>query len=194
MLRLKKYILFFFLLGCLPVLADSQDGKERLSSVLAKLNTVESLRASITINGTLTGTLSYKNPYQLHVRWNDGRILSSNGKVLWFYNPDSGISGRQDLKGVSGGLAGLFSGYETVTLSGRTFRLLSNDKKMNEIIFIVNENDMPRLIKMKKKDSEDVTEIALSGIATNLGLGTGLFNFQPPTSSQIVENPLNQKE
>lgn len=194
MLRLKKYILFFFLLGCLPVLAESQDGKERLTSVLAKLNSVESLRASITINGTLTGTLSYKNPFQLHVRWNDGRILSSNGKVLWFYNPDSGISGRQDLKGVTGGLTGMLTGYETVTLSGRTFRLLSNDKKVNEIIFIVNENDMPRLIKMKKKDSEDVTEIAFSGIATNLGLGTGLFNFQPPTSSQIVENPLNQKE
>lgn len=88
----------------------------------------------------------------------------------------------------------MLSGYETVTLSGKTFRLLSNDKKINEIIFIVNENDMPRLIKMKKKDTDDVTEIAFSGIATNLGLGTGLFNFQPPTSSQIVENPLNQKE
>ncbi|GBF48579.1 outer membrane lipoprotein-sorting protein [Leptospira ryugenii] len=172
---------------------QAQDGRERLNAVLAKINSLETFRATVTINGTLTGVLSYKNPFQLHVRLNDGRIISSNGKVLWFYSPDTSVSGRQDLKGGSAGLAGLLSGYETVTVSGRTFRLTSPSKRYSEIILIVSDNDLPRVIKMKR-DDEEITEIAFSGIATNIGLGTALFNFQPPTSSQIVENPLNQKE
>lgn len=85
------------------------------------------------------------------------------------------------------------SGYENVSVSGRTFRLTSNTKRYNEIILVVSDNDLPRVLKMKRSD-EEITEVAFSGIATNIGLGTGLFNFQPPTSSQIVENPLNQKE
>ncbi|WP_425460616.1 LolA family protein [Leptospira idonii] len=176
-----------------PLGITAQDGHDRLNSVIARLNSLESFRATVTINGGMTGVLSYKNPYQLHVRLNDGRIISSNGKVLWFYNPDSSISGRQDLKGVSGGLGGLLSGYESVTVSGRTFRLTSPTKRYSEIILVVSDNDLPRVIKMKHSD-EEVTEISFSGIATNIGLGTSLFNFQPPTSSQIVENPLNQKE
>jgi len=172
---------------------QAEDGNARLSAVIGKLNSLESFRATITINGSMTGVLSYKNPYQLHVRFNDGRILSSNGKVLWFYNPDSSIAGKQDLKGVSGGIGGLLSGYESVTVSGKTFRLISPSKRYTEIILVVSDNDLPRVIKMKKSD-EEITEVTFSGIATNIGLGTGLFNFQPPTSSQIVENPLNQKE
>lgn len=171
----------------------AQDGKEKLNAVIAKLNSLDTFRATVTINGGLTGVLSYKNPYQLHVRLNDGRIISANGKVLWFYSPDSSLSGKQDLKGASGGLGGLLSGYENVTVSGKTFRLTSTTKKINEIILIVSDNDIPRVIKMKR-DDEEVTEISFSGIATNIGLGTSLFNFQPPTNSQIVENPLNQKE
>ncbi|MCU0825517.1 MAG: outer membrane lipoprotein carrier protein LolA [Leptospira sp.] len=172
---------------------QAEDGNARLNAVIGKLNSLESFRATITINGSMTGVLSYKNPYQLHVRFNDGRILSSNGKVLWFYNPDSSIAGKQDLKGVSGGIGGLLSGYESVTVSGKTFRLTSPSKRYSEIILVVSDNDLPRVIKMKKAD-EEITEVTFSGIATNIGLGTGLFNFQPPTSSQIVENPLNQKE
>jgi outer membrane lipoprotein carrier protein len=181
------------LLSFLPVGIFAQDGKDKLNAIISKLNSLDTFRATVTINGGLTGVLSYKNPYQLHVRLNDGRIISANGKVLWFYSPDSSLSGRQDLKGVSGGLGGLLSGYENVTLAGKTFRLTSTTKKISEIILIVSDNDLPRVIKMKR-DDDDITEISFSGIATNIGLGTSLFNFQPPTSSQIVENPLNQKE
>ncbi|MDZ4724862.1 MAG: outer membrane lipoprotein carrier protein LolA [Leptospira sp.] len=172
---------------------EAQDGKEKLNAVIAKLNSLDTFRATVTINGGLTGVLSYKNPYQMHVRLNDGRIISANGKVLWFYSPDTSLSGRQDLKGGTGGLAGMLSGYETVTVSGKTFRLTSPTKRYTEIILVVSDNDLPRVIKMKRED-EEITEIAFSGIATNIGLGTSLFNFQPPTNSQIVENPLNQKE
>ncbi|MCW7462072.1 LolA family protein [Leptospira limi] len=188
---LKIQIVLFFSVQWGSLWAE--DGRDRLNAVIGKMNSLESFRASVTLNGGLTGVVSYKSPNQLHVRFSDGRIISSNGRILWFYNPDSSIAGKQDLKGVSGGLGGLLSGYENVTVSGRTFRLTSTTKRFNEIILVVSENDLPRVLKMKRSD-EEITEIAFSGIATNIGLGTGLFNFQPPTSSQIVENPLNQKE
>ncbi|MDF3821025.1 outer membrane lipoprotein carrier protein LolA [Leptospira sp. 96542] len=189
---------FSFIVTVLTFLAQgfslwAEDGRDRLNAVIGKLNSLESFRATVTVNGGVTGVLSYKNPYQLHVRLNDGRILSSNGRVLWFYNPDSSIAGKQDLRGGTGGLGGLLSGYESVTVSGRTFRLTSPNKRYSEIILVVSDNDLPRVLKMKKADDE-ITEVTFSGIATNIGLGTALFNFQPPTSSQIVENPLNQKE
>lgn len=187
-----KVFLFIFWVGSL--FAEPPEGRERLDSVLSKFRALESFRATVTVNGTLTGVLSYKTPFQLHVRWNDGRIISANGKILWFYNPDTSVSGKQDLKGSSGGLDGLLSGYENVSCQVRSCRLTSIDKKINEIFILFSDNDMPRTIKMKRKDSDDITEIAFSGITTNLGLGAGLFNFQPPTTSQIVENPLNQKE
>jgi len=188
-----RLIISFSLLCLFSSEILAQDGRDKLNSIIGRLNSLDSFRATVTVNGGLTGIISYKNPYQLHVRLNDGRIISSNGKTLWFYNPDSSISGKQDLKGVSGGLGGFLSGYENVTVSGKTFRLTSPTKRYTEVILVVSDNDMPRVLKMKKED-EEVTEIAFSGIATNIGLGTSLFNFQPPTSSQIVENPLNQKE
>jgi outer membrane lipoprotein carrier protein len=188
-----RILLLTFLLCVSASSIYAQDGRDKLNAVISKLNSLDTFRATVTINGGLTGVLSYKNPYQLHVRLNDGRIISANGKILWFYSPDSSLSGKQDLKGATGGLGGMLSGYETVTVSGKTFRLTSTSKKISEIILIVSDNDLPRVIKMKR-DDEEVTEISFSGIATNIGLGTSLFNFQPPTNSQIVENPLNQKE
>ncbi|MCB1142464.1 MAG: outer membrane lipoprotein carrier protein LolA [Leptospiraceae bacterium] len=190
-MKKKIPIIFIGFLFSFPLY--SQSGEELLSVLLSTMNSFESIRANITINGT-SGLMSYKKPHNLYLKLSDGRILSANGKHLWFYNPSSAIAGKQDLKGGSGGLYGLLSGYENVSATGTTIRLTSEKKAYEEIIVSMTPNNILRSIRMKPRGRDSYTEISLSGVQTNIGLPASIFNYHPPSSAQIVENPLNQRE
>ncbi len=182
-------------IACLTVpqtlLAQPGDGSP-LSSLLSAMEGLESFRANVTINGSLTGTLSYKKPANLHVQFSDGRILASNGRTLWFYSPERAVTGKQDLKGMSEGIAGLVFGYEDFS-SGKTIRLKSDSKRYSEIVIVLDANHLPKSLRLQSSGS-GITEIVFSGVTTNLGLSASLFNYQPPSSSMIIENPLNYRE
>jgi outer membrane lipoprotein carrier protein len=189
---MKSFILIFSLF-VLPFSTFAESGEELLSSIISTMNSFDSFRANISIDG-LSGSLSYKRPGSLHVKLNDGRVLSGNGRSLWIYSPASSIAGKQDLKGSTGGIAGLLSGYESVTASGKTLRLKSDTKYYEEIIVSVSPNNIIRSIRLKGKGKQDFMEISFSGVQTNIGLPASIFNFHPPANAQIVENPLNQRE
>ncbi|EPG65404.1 LolA family protein [Leptospira wolffii] len=172
----------------------SDPGRDRLNAIIGKMNEISSLRASITINNELTGTLSYKKPNQLHVKFSDGRVIASNGRFLWFYSPARGITGKQDVKGLTGGIAGLLSGYEEVTPVGGSLRLKSANRTYEEIVVTVGPDNTPRTLRMKHKGTGEYTSVSFSGVQTGIGLSASLFNFSAPSSSQIVENPLNERE
>ncbi|MCC5815614.1 MAG: outer membrane lipoprotein carrier protein LolA [Leptospira sp.] len=157
------------------------------------MNSFETFRANILINGSLSGTLSYKKPGNIHVKFSDGREISANGRYLYFYSPERGVTGKQDLKGSSSGINGLLSGYQETTI-GKTIKLKSNSKRYSEITISVDARNLPKSIRMVSSGSDNATEISFSNVSTGLGLSASLFNYQPPTSSIIVENPLNQKE
>lgn len=163
-----------------------------LSSFITKLDSLESLRANVTINNSISGILSYKNPANIHFKLFDGRIIASNGKTLWFYSPERMVTGKQELKGFSSGIQGLVHGYEDHSY-GKTIKLKSENRSYSEIQIVVDNDSLPRSIRLVKKD-DTITEILFSNITINLGLPSSLFNFQPPTSSIVVENPLNDKE
>jgi outer membrane lipoprotein carrier protein len=186
----RNTVFVFFL--TFPIL--SQSPQETLDTLISTMNSVDSIRANLSINGTINGSLSYKRPFNIHLKLSDGRIVAANGRHLWIYSPTSAIAGKQDLKGSSAGLGGILSGYESVTGSGKTLRLFSEKRYYEEIIVSLNSNNTLKSLRMKPKGSNDYTEITLSGVQTNIGLTSGLFNFHPPANAQIVENPLNQKE
>ncbi|TGK17925.1 outer membrane lipoprotein carrier protein LolA [Leptospira fluminis] len=169
-------------------------GKDRLNALIGKMSEISSFRASITVNNELSGTLSYKKPNQLHVKFSDGRVIAANGRFLWFYSPSRGIVGKQDLKGMSGGIAGLLSGYEEVTPVGGSLRLKSPTKTYEEIVVTLGSDNTPRSLRMKHRGSGEYTSISFSGVQTNVGLAASLFNFGAPANAQIVENPLNERE
>ncbi len=191
MRRLNKIFVIFLLIFQSHLYAES--GKELLASFLATMNSADTIRANVKI-GNLTGLLSYKKPQSLYVKLSDGRVISANGRNLWFYNPGSAIAGKQDLRGGTGGLYGLLSGYENVTASGKTLRLTSSKKHYEEIIVQLTPNNLLQSIRMRPRGGSEFFEVALSGIQTNIGLPASIFNFHPPSSAQIVENPLNQRE
>ncbi|TGK11405.1 outer membrane lipoprotein carrier protein LolA [Leptospira fletcheri] len=192
----KGYLSFIgaavFLVCGTSILSDP--GKDRLNALIGKMSEISSFRASITVNNELSGTLSYKKPNQLHVKFSDGRVIAANGRFLWFYSPSRGIVGKQDLKGLSGGIAGLLSGYEEVTPVGGSLRLKSPTKTYEEIVVTLGSDNTPRSLRMKHRGSGEYTSISFSGVQTNVGLAASLFNFGAPANAQIVENPLNERE
>jgi outer membrane lipoprotein-sorting protein len=57
-----------------------------------------------------TGSFKYLSPGRIHVKFSSpsGKVLVSNGRKLWVYDPGTNICGVQDLDGgSSGGIAGL---------------------------------------------------------------------------------------
>lgn len=165
----------------------------RLKSLIASMNSISSLRANITIDNTINGQLSYKRPNLMHVKLSDGRIISANGRFLWFYSPSKAIAGKQDLDGSTSGISGLLSGYTNITETGNTLILKSPDRYYEEIKIVIGANNLLQAIRLKTKDQR-FKNISLSNIQTNVGLPSNLFNLHPPSSAQVIENPLNEKE
>jgi outer membrane lipoprotein carrier protein len=197
-LRLSGYrkifialLLTFFCGFNFPIFAES--GEELLATFLGTMNSIDSFRANITIGGT-SGVISYRKPHNIHLKLSDGRVISGNGRNLWFYNPARAIAGNQDLRGGTGGLYGLLTGYETITATGKTLRLQSDKKHYEEIIITLTPNNLLKTIRMKPRGGSDFFEVSLSGLQTNIGLPASLFNYHPPSTAQVVENPLNQRE
>ena len=187
-----KFLAFLFALFFNFQLFE-ESGEELLGSIVGTMNSFESFRANISIDG-LSGSISYKRPGSLNVKFSDGRILSGNGRFLWIYSPARGIAGKQDLKGMTGGIGGLLSGYESVTATGKVLKLKSDNKYYEEIIVSVTPNNIIKSLKLKAKGRSDFMDITFSGVQTNIGLSSSIFNFHPPANAQIVENPLNQRE
>lgn len=171
--------------------AFSQD---RLGSIISSMSSFSTFRANITINGTVSGVLSYKRPNNLHIKFSDGRVISANGNHLWIYSPGRSMAGKQELRGSTGGIAGLLSGYQVVEQSANSVRLHSTSGSYEEIIITLGPNNLLSSIRMRPRGSSETIDIGFSGIQTNVGLSSSYFNFHPPTSAQIVENPLNQRE
>lgn len=172
----------------------SDPGRDRLNSVIGKMTGIDSFRASITVNNELTGTVSWERPNKIHVKFSDGRVIASNGRFFWFYSPARGIVGKQDVRGATGGLAGLLSGYEDVSAVGGSLRLKSATRTYEEIVVTLGPDNTPRTLRMKNRGTGEYTSVSFSGVQTNVGLSKSLFNFSAPSSSQIVENPLNERE
>ncbi|MCE9500022.1 MAG: outer membrane lipoprotein carrier protein LolA [Leptospira sp.] len=174
--------------------AWTQNEGNAIDTVINAMNSFDSIHANISFNGVLTGTLSYKRPNQLHIKFSDGRVISANGRILWFYSPVTAIAGKQDLKNGGGGIASLLTGYDEVNVQGKVIRLKSETRRYEEIILTLGQGNLIKAIRMKSKGSDNFQDISLSGIQTNIGLSSNLFNFHPPANAQIVENPLNQRE
>ena len=185
-------ILLLLIVGGLASPLASQD-TALLKQMLSTMESFSSFRATITINNTINGQLSYKRPNLLHVKFSDGRIISANGRFLWFYSPAKAIAGKQDLDGSTSGLNGLLGGYENVSVTGNTIHLKSTSRYYQEITVVVDEQKRLKALRLKKPDQE-YTNISFSGVQVNIGLPSNLFNLHPPSSAQIIENPLNQKE
>ena len=132
---IKIIITSFVILYSLPIF--SLNGEEALSRFRGRMYGTKKLTGIIswTYNSgqSYSGSFKYLSPGKIFVKFSTprGKILVSNGKKLWVYNPSTNICGVQELsRGFSGGIAGITKGYFAILSSqgssGYTIKLKNN--------------------------------------------------------------------
>ncbi|MFC1668766.1 outer membrane lipoprotein carrier protein LolA [Spirochaetota bacterium] len=198
-LIIKIFITSTVILYSLPVF--SLTGEEALSKFRGKMYGIGKLTGIIswTYNSgqTYSGSFKYLSPGKIFIKFSTprGKILVSNGKKLWVYNPSSNICGIQELsRGSSGGIAGMTKGYFAIlssqSSSGYTIKLKSNDKRYNEIVLVLDRSFFLKKAVFKTGKGGGVS-FTISNVDRKASVMKSLFNFNVPSSAQVVNNPLN---
>ncbi len=178
-------------------------GDEALANFRGRMNSIGKLTGiiswSLPSGETYTGSFKYMSPGKIYIKFSSpsGKIIVSNGKSLWVYSPGSNICGVQDLGGGgSGGISALTSGYFAILTAqgpgGYTIKLKNNDKSYSEIILMVDSTFFLKKAILKSKDGGSYN-FSISNISANAAVIPSIFDFNVPSNSQVVKNPLNIK-
>jgi len=198
---MKKALVATLVILCTAGSLYPMTGEEAVSKFQGRMYSIKSMRGTISWTGDsgmmYTGNFKYLAPGRIFVKFSNpsGKIISSNGRKLWVYNPQSNICGVQEVGGASGGIAGLVSGYSAIAMGGKsgyTIKLKNNERHYSSITLVVDSSFLLKKAVLQTKDGGGMT-ISLSGVVTGEGMSPGLFDFNPPVSSQTVNNPLNIK-
>lgn len=184
--------LFLLLIISIPLYSVS--GNEALSKFRSRMYSIGSMRGMITLQsngGMMTGTFSYKAPGKIHIQFNDGKTIVSNGRKLWVYNPANGICGVQDLGGGgSGGIAAYVDSYSAIAPGNGNVIKLSGNNYYDEITVVTDDTGLLMSATFNSTTGGGFS-ISLSGVQVNLGLPGGMFDYSVPANAQLVKNPLN---
>jgi len=186
-----------------PTGSWSITGDEALASFRSRMNGISKMTGIISWTAaggeTFTGSFKYLNPGKIYIKFSSpaGKIIVSNGRSLWIYSPGNNICGVQDLAGGgSGGIAGFTSGYLAIVTAqgpgGYTIKLKNNEKSFNEILLVVDSSFFLKKAIFKTKEGTAYS-FSLSNISTEAAVMPNIFNFDVPSSAQVVKNPLNIK-
>lgn len=192
----------FFILTIVPA-SYAITGDEALAQFRERMNSSGKLTGIISWSHsggeTYTGAFKYMSPGKIYVKFSSpaGKTIVSNGKSLWIYSSGSNICGIQDLSGAgSGGIAALTTGYFAIVTAqgpgGYTIKLKNNDRSFTEIILMVDSTFFLRKAILKSKDG-GTYNFSLSNISTSTAVIPSIFDFNVPSSAQVVKNPLNIK-
>ncbi len=148
---------------------------------------------------TYYGTFKYLAPDRIYVRFSSPveKILVSDGKTLWIYNPGTKMCGIQELVrgSSSGGIAALVSGYNSIATegeSGYTIKLKSSGKRYTEIILSVDPSYLLKGVIFKREDGK-IISFSISDVSTQSEVKEKLFDFRVPKGVRVVRNPLNMR-
>jgi len=201
----KKSILYSTLIFLILPFSFSYaiTGDEALRQFQSRMGSIGKLTGIISwsypTGETYTGAFKYMSPGKIYVKFSSpgGKTIVSNGKSLWVYSSSSNICGVQDLAGGgSGGIAALTSGYMAIVTSegpgGYTIKLKSNEKSFSEIVLIVDSTFFLRKAILKSKNGGTYS-FTLSNVSTTDAVIPSIFDFNVPSSAQVVKNPLNIK-
>jgi len=178
-------------------------GDEALAQFRGRMNSAGKITGIISWSHsggeTYTGAFKYMSPGKIYVKFSSpaGKTIVSNGKSLWIYSSGSNICGIQDLAGGgSGGIAALTSGYFAIVTAqgpgGYTIKLKNNDKSFQEITLMVDSTFFLRKAIIKTKNGGSYN-FSLSNISFSAPVIPSIFDFNVPSSAQVVKNPLNIK-
>lgn len=200
---MKKHTLLYVSMAgifALSAAAWAMTGEEAVSKLKARFYSANTMRGTITISSSTgdnsTGTFQYMAPGRFLIQFSTppGKTIVTNGKKLWVYDKASNACGVQDVApSTSGGIAGYISGYLPMASSGgndTVIRLRNSSRAYKDITIHVDSSFMPRKI-LFKEDNGKGFSATLSNVITNCPMTPGIFDFDVPSGTQLVKNPLD---
>jgi outer membrane lipoprotein-sorting protein len=198
---MKKVIIIAAFL--VPALLFSVTGDEAVQKFKQRMYSISTLEGTLSItysSGMISsGTFKYMNPGKFIIKFTNpsGKVICSNGKKLWVYDPATSICGIQELdpKANSGGIAGMLNGYMGIASqlgSDYSIKLKGSGKSYNEIYILADKNFLLKKATFKNEKGDGFS-VALSGLRVNESLHAGLFDFNVPSNAQMIKDPLNVK-
>lgn len=194
----------FLLCVCIfiPVSAElfAVTGDEAVAKFRSRFYGLSTLRGAVSITSTtgemMSGSFKFMAPGKFYIKFSApaGKIIATNGKKLWVYDPNDNVCGVQDVGGGgSGGIAGIINGYMSIASSGgsdTTIRLKNPKKDFRDIIIQVDSSYLPKKITFRRENGDGMA-VSFSNLTANDPMSPGLFDFNVPANVQLVKNPLN---
>jgi outer membrane lipoprotein carrier protein len=219
--EMKKAILIFSLLSCFSAWGKAPIKKSKVAkSSFSLSHFAEKYRAAKTLEADFTqevyqatlakiktssGTIALSKPNR--IRWEthqpEKSVMVSNGRKLWFYNPNQGAKGQ------------VIEHSATYMKSQPLFRLLSGEGKLEEEFQLINakplENGFDFSLKPRRPSGDlervqiltdrnylismiilnnrsgNKTKISLQNLGLDSKLLSVLFDFTPPPDAEIVK-------
>jgi len=178
----------------------SMTGEEALAKFRGRMAGVDKISGIITWTAdsgmSYTGAFKYLAPGNIYVKFSNprGKILVSNGKKLWIYDPGSNICGIQDLTGNgSGGIYSLVNGYNAIVSEGsenHIIKLRNSDRHYSEITLKVDSTFFLNKAVFRTKDGKGIT-FSISNVDMSPNFVKSIFDFSVPSNAQSIKNPLN---
>ena len=163
-----------------------------LQKVVGVMNS-STFRASVNIKSggsSFNGTLSYSGG-KMNFRLGDGRVIASNGRKIFAFDPSTRTMGRQDAGG-GGGLGWILSYNARIDGNRAVLTPNSPADKYEEVRLSWDEGYFLRSISMKGKGG-DVITIKINSVSRVASFPVSICSYQAPPGSRTVDNPLNQR-
>ena len=142
-------------------------GDEAASKLKQRIIGIEKLSGTISYSPmtgqSYTGNFMYVAPGKLFIKFSDpnGKILVTNAKKLWLYDPSSKVCAIQNLdieSESSGGITSILDGYSAEVITGKsgniTVTFSNREKEISDIILNLDSTFFIKRGKLLKKRKE----------------------------------------
>ncbi len=179
---------------CLLVSPLTANRSEEVAAVIARMADLKRFQAGVNITSGesfWSGTLSY-DAGRIHLALNDRRVIASDGKFLYVYDPNSKVVGKQELEGNSAGLEWLLKGYLT-KIEGNTAYLVaeSGAARYREVHLTWAQDKTLQKLSIRPRGSENWTTVVINNLQEVSGFPDSLFTLQAPRGVRVIFNPLS---
>ncbi len=120
----------------------------------------------------------------------DGRILAADGRKVFVYDPDTRVSGKQDII-PSGGINWILN-YPRKIEENSAIIEPPEGKPYSKILLYWNEKNFPTTIQFYKE--KNYISYRFFNIVFLNNIQASLFSYKAPAGSRNVDNPLNLKK
>ena len=166
---------------CAGTALFSITGDEAVSKLKKRMNSIEKLSGTISYSPmtgqSYSGKFMYMAPGKLFIKFSNpnGKVMVTNAKKLWLYDPSSKVCAIQDLdieSESSGGITAVLDGYSAEVITEKsgeiTVKFNNSENEISDIILNLDSTffiKRGKLLKKRKEKSpvQEKTEINEEG-------------------------------